>query len=82
MKLKIRIQIFCDMTPCLLVNCSQTLQSIVVTSFERQAKKTRYSLSERTNLHWGTRWRSWLRHCATSRRVASSIPDGFTEIFH
>ena len=25
---------------------------------------------------WGTRWRSWLRHCATSRRVAGSIPDG------
>jgi hypothetical protein len=23
----------------------------------------------------GTRWRSWLRHCATSRQVAGSIPD-------
>ena len=23
----------------------------------------------------GTRWRIWLRHCATSRNVASSIPD-------
>jgi hypothetical protein len=23
-----------------------------------------------------TRWRSWLRHCATSRKVAGSIPDG------
>ena len=21
------------------------------------------------------RWRSWLRHCATSRQVAGSIPD-------
>jgi len=31
---------------------------------------------------WGTRWRSWLRHCATSRKVAGSIPDGVTEIFH
>jgi hypothetical protein len=29
-----------------------------------------------------TRWRSWLRHCATSREVASSIPDGVTGIFH
>jgi hypothetical protein len=28
-----------------------------------------------------TRWRSWLRHCATSRNVAGSIPDGVTEIF-
>ena len=24
----------------------------------------------------GTRWRSCLRHCATSRKVAGSIPDG------
>jgi hypothetical protein len=31
---------------------------------------------------WGTRWRSWLRHCATSRKVAGSIPDGITGIFH
>ena len=31
---------------------------------------------------WGTWWRSWLRHCATSRKVAGSIPDGVTEIFH
>jgi hypothetical protein len=30
---------------------------------------------------WGTRWRSWLRHCATSRKVACSIPDGVLEIF-
>jgi hypothetical protein len=28
----------------------------------------------------GTRWRIWLRHCATSRKVAGSIPDGI--IFH
>jgi len=30
----------------------------------------------------GTRWRSWLRHCATSRKVADSIPHGVTGIFH
>jgi hypothetical protein len=29
----------------------------------------------------GTRWRSWLRHCATSRKVEGSIPDGVTGIF-
>jgi hypothetical protein len=23
-----------------------------------------------------TRWRSWLRYCAASRKVAGSIPDG------
>jgi len=25
---------------------------------------------------WVTRWCSWLRHCATSWKVARSIPDG------
>jgi hypothetical protein len=33
-------------------------------------------------LEWGTRWRSWLRNCATSLKVAGSIPDGTIEIFH
>ena len=27
-------------------------------------------------------WRSWLRHCAPSRQVAVSIPDGIIGIFH
>ena len=30
----------------------------------------------------GTWWCSWLRHCATSRKVAGSIPDGVIGIFH
>ena len=30
---------------------------------------------------WGTRWRSWLRHCATSWKVAGSIPDGVIGFF-
>jgi hypothetical protein len=30
----------------------------------------------------GTRWRSCLRHCATSRKVSCSFPDGFFGIFH
>ena len=34
-----------------------------------------------TSKCWGTRWRSWLRHCATSRKVAGSIPDGVIGIF-
>ena len=46
--------------------------------------------SELWNIHWaiavginpGTRWRSWLRHCATSRKVTGSIPEGVNEIFH
>jgi hypothetical protein len=33
---------------------------------------------------WGgdTRWPSWLRHCATSWKVAGSIPDWVTGILH
>jgi len=31
---------------------------------------------------WCTRWRSWLRHCATSRKVTGPIPDGVIGIFH
>ena len=33
-------------------------------------------------LLWGTRWCSWLRHCATARKVAGSILDSVGEIFH
>jgi hypothetical protein len=29
-----------------------------------------------------TQWRSWLRHCTTSRKVACSIPDGISGTFH
>jgi hypothetical protein len=32
-------------------------------------------------LYW-TQWRSWLRQCVTSRKVAGSIPDGVIGIFH
>jgi len=31
---------------------------------------------------WGTRWRSWLMHCATSRKFKVSIPAGFIGNFH
>jgi hypothetical protein len=30
---------------------------------------------------WGTQWRSWLRHCATSWRVVGFIPDGISGSF-
>ena len=35
-----------------------------------------------TIINGGTRRCSWLRHCATSRKVAGSIPDGVIGIFH
>jgi hypothetical protein len=30
----------------------------------------------------GTRWCSWLRHCATSPKVAGSIPDDIIGFLH
>jgi hypothetical protein len=44
--------------------------------FPRTFTRTFFSLA------WVTRWRSWLRHYTTSRKVAGWIPDGVIEIFH
>jgi len=42
----------------------------------------RYVVRFETSEDGGTWWRSWLRHCATSRKVVGSFPDGVIEIFH
>ena len=34
------------------------------------------------NDHVSALWHSWLRHCASSRKVAGSIPDSVIGIFH
>jgi len=34
------------------------------------------------NISGGTWWSSWLRHCATSRKVTGLIPDGVVGFFH
>ena len=40
-------------------------------------------LTEHTNfVCWGAQWRGWFRHCATGRKIAGSIPDCVTGIFH
>ena len=41
-----------------------------------------YALTFEAQWFRGTRWRSWLRHCATSRKVAVSIPDDVIITFH
>jgi hypothetical protein len=33
------------------------------------------------NIYWGTRYRSWLRHYATGRKVAGSIPEEVIRFF-
>ena len=44
-------------------------------------KATTTAAAATTTTTGGTRWRSWLRHCAASRKVAGWIPDGVTENF-
>jgi hypothetical protein len=71
--------------------CS-VLSSGVATSFQSTALKlnrTRESLHKflhfvKNALTWtrGTRWGSWLRHYATSRKVVGSNPDGATGIIN
>ena len=34
------------------------------------------------SMYWMLRWRSWLKHSATSRQVVGWISDGVTGIFH
>jgi hypothetical protein len=44
-------------------------------------KNRQYFIMKDQKKCWGARWRSWL-HCATSRKVAGSIPYGVIGIFH
>ena len=47
----------------------------------RQYSNSRSSISNSNSSSRGTRWRSWLRHRATSRKVAGSISDGVIGFF-
>jgi hypothetical protein len=50
------------------------------------AKQNVLTIAKKVEVTWesGSRcwWRSWLRHCATSRKIATSIPDDVTAIFY
>ena len=58
--------------------------TLKISSFQQQCISVSYDShnTEGYSCKRGTRWRSWLRHCATNRKVAGSIPDGVTGIFH
>ena len=55
--------------------CSKRVICIHIQGTSTEKKKFKRSRG-------GTRWRSWLRHCATSQKFAGSIPDGVIGIFH
>jgi len=63
--------------------CSCILQTIIITTNMYQMHIGLYFIYNVVNGKGkGTRWCSWLRHWATSRKVAGSIPDGVFGIFH
>jgi hypothetical protein len=48
----------------------------------RNRNRSLAQVGNRAFTFWGTWWHSWLKHCAKSRKVAGSIPDGVIGIFH
>jgi hypothetical protein len=58
-----------------LYNISTILKTCVLLAFKPNLEGCNMS-------YGGTRWRSWLKHCTTIRKVAGSIPDGVIGIFH
>jgi hypothetical protein len=44
--------------------------------------KCRHTSYKLCSLRRGTQWRSWLRYCATSRKVAGSIPHEVIDFFN
>ena len=59
-------------------------ESKTILKFYRTWTLSTHSLVSYNNIYyikeWGTRWRSWLRHCATNEKVTGSISVGV--IFH
>jgi hypothetical protein len=70
-RFKLRISRCWHVTPCSLVHCYQLLEGNCC-----------FYLLLWVNILLGTRQRSWLRHCATSRKVAGSIPDEVIGFFN
>ena len=67
-------------------NCTSTLCAggLEKDNFVGTFKRGEIQLTVEENYsHVGdTRWRTWLRHCATSQKVVDSIPDVVIVIFH
>jgi hypothetical protein len=66
-----------------------------ITNIQMSVCKSRISQIKTNSFQWpsfrfidinvktaGTRWLIWLRHCATSRKLVGSIPDGVIKIFY
>jgi len=69
-----------SLCPCcvtVLIKCN-----VLLTFVQRSHVKCVIGIQSLCKQIWVTRWRTWLRHCTTSRKVAGFIPDGVTGIFH
>jgi hypothetical protein len=64
--------------------CASRNDAVIQMIIYRQTLPNRRPTSHVTKITywWGTLWGSWLRNCATSRKVAGSIPDGVIGTFH
>jgi hypothetical protein len=56
---------------------SEIIIIIIIIICNEESTDLRYTYT----FYGGTRWRSWLRHYATSRKVAGSNPDEVTGFF-
>ena len=85
--IQVAVEAFSIMAACCCACVSCTLQCTVHNTHTQQ-DSTKYATIIKFRIgglhffHWGTRWRSWLRHCATNRKVSGPIPDGVTGTFH
>jgi hypothetical protein len=62
-----------------IVQAEQDLQCIIKWTWFRNVVQNTYPPGQSQGVRGGA---VWLRHCTTSRKVAGSIPDGVTGIFH
>jgi len=61
------------------VACSNKTKDILYTGVKTGDNMSRVNESFTRSVKY--RWRSWMRHCATSRKVAGSIPEGVIGTF-
>ena len=66
----------------LSIHIKPTALNNVLTTAERHYFNHAPSFCHHYDIHRCTLRRSWSRYCATSRKVAGSIPDGVTGIFY
>jgi hypothetical protein len=69
--------------PSLMLECHQFIRNPLGWKGPRHYSLNTHQRYSAVTAHYcGTRWHSWLRHSATSRKVAGSTPDAVIGIFY